>query len=103
MLGVSQQYRMSFRVQVGTCGKRDRKDRDHREPTLAEAENVDGQRGDIPYPDNQQATPSPRLEGLTHIHYNPSHKIRCRVCRESRVKTYRGDGVVAGQGNWVTT
>ena len=102
-LGVSPQRRTCFSVHVDTSGKRDRKGRDNREPTLDEAESGEGRCGYAPYPDSQRATPNRRLEDSVHIGYVRSHKTHCRVGRESRVKIDRGDRVVAMQHNWVAT
>ena len=70
---------------------------------LVEAEGRGGEREDTPDPDSQRATPNHRLEGFAYIGYIRSHKIYCRVGRESRVKTCRGDGVVARPKNLVMT
>ena len=43
--------------------------------------------GIVPCPDSQQATSNPRLEDFVHIAYIPSHKVRSRVCRASRMSS----------------
>ena len=47
------------------------KDREYREPTLAQAESGDGQRGDVPRPDSQPGTPNRHGEGLVQYVYTP--------------------------------
>jgi hypothetical protein len=53
----------------------------------------------VPCPDSRQARPDHRPQGPVHIAHIPLHKVRCRVGRQSRVKTCRGDGVFARQEN----
>ena len=60
-------------------------------------------RGNVPCLGSQQATLSHPLEGSVHIGYIPFHKMHWRVGLESRVKTYRDDGVIARPEDWVMT
>ena len=70
---------------------------------MAKVEGGGRRGGSVPCLGSQQATPNHHLEGLAHIDYIPFHRIHCRVDLGSRVKTCRGDGVVARPEDWVMT